>query len=278
MGKFKRNQRIGGLMKILSDNPNKIFTYNHFSDRFNAAKSTISEDIVIVKELSNELELGCIETIPGAAGGVKFIPTLSKEYVKKFLNELSMMLSSEDRVIPGGFVYMTDILYSPVIVKNIGKIFAGWFTEYDIDYVITVETKGIPIALMTAQMLNCSLVIIRRNTKVTEGSTVNTNYVSGSTRHIQTMSLSRRSIKEGSKVLIIDDFMKAGGTAKGMQDMMKEFNAQVVGTGVLISTKYPQDKLVENYISLLTLDEVNEKEKKISVHSSEMANKAKYYK
>ncbi len=269
MGKFKRNQRIGGLMKVLSDNPNKIFTYNYFCNRFKAAKSTISEDIVIAKELTNELELGYIETIAGYSGGVKFIPTLSKEYIKEFLYELCIKLSSEDRIIPGGFVYMTDILYSPSIAKNIGKIFSGCFKEYDIDYVITVETKGIPIALMTAHMLNCPLVIIRRNTKVTEGSTVNINYVSGSTRQIQTMSLSRRSIKEKSKVLIIDDFMKAGGTAKGMKDMMKEFKAEVVGIGVLISTKNPQDKLVNNYISLLTLDEVVEKENKIIIYPSE---------
>lgn len=270
MGKFKRNQRIGGLMKVLSDNPNKIFTYNYFSDRFKAAKSTISEDIVIAKELSNELQLGCIETIPGAAGGVKFIPTLSKKFIHKFLSELCNNLANEDRIIPGGFVYMTDILYSPSIAKNIGKIFSGWFTEFDIDYVITVETKGIPIALMTAEMLNCPLVIIRRNTKVTEGSTVNINYVSGSTRQIQTMSLSRRSIKEGSRVLIIDDFMKAGGTAKGMQDMMKEFKAEVVGTGVLIATKEPEEKLVDNYLSLLTLHEIVEKDNKIIIHPSDM--------
>jgi purine operon repressor len=32
------------------------------------------------------------------------------------------------------------------------------------------------------------------------------------------MSLARRALKEGSRVLIIDDFMKAGGTVQGMRD------------------------------------------------------------
>jgi len=74
---------------------------------------------------------------------------------------------------------------------------------------------------MTAQKLNVPVAVIRRNNKVTEGATVSINYVSGSTNSIQTMSLSRRSLKDNAKVLLVDDFMKGGGTAKGMADMME---------------------------------------------------------
>ena len=76
MKKYKRNQRIGALMKLFSEKPNYIFSYNYFSEVFNAAKSTISEDIVIVKQLVEELEYGRIETIAGASGGVVFLPDL----------------------------------------------------------------------------------------------------------------------------------------------------------------------------------------------------------
>ena len=38
------------------------------------------------------------------------------------------------------------------------------------------------------------------------------------------MSL-KRAIKNGANVILIDDFMKGGGTAKGMIDIMKEFDA-----------------------------------------------------
>src|SRR3712207_7701540 len=50
--------------------------------------------------------------------------------------------------------------------------------------------------------------------------------------------------------IIIDDFMRGGGTIKGMTELMKEFNTEVVGTGVFISTIRPEEKLVNNYISL----------------------------
>lgn len=265
MEKLKRNERIGALMKILTGRPNYVFTYNYFTELFNAAKSTISEDIVIARDLVEKLEMGCIETISGAAGGVMFIPKMSKDQINQFLNSLIKKLCNKDRLITGGFIYMTDVLYLPEIVENVGEIFATRFCSEKIDYVVTVETKGIPIALMTAKALNVPLVIIRRNTRVTEGPTVSINYVSGSTRKIQTMSLSRRAIKEGSKVLIIDDFMKAGGTAKGMEDMMKEFKADVVGIGVLISTREPVEKLVKNYTSLLILEKIDEEKEIVCI-------------
>ncbi|KPU26298.1 LacI family transcriptional regulator [Caloranaerobacter sp. TR13] len=265
MIKLKRNERIGAIMKILSDRPNHIFTYNYFTDKFNAAKSTISEDIVIVKGMLEKLQLGKIETISGAAGGVKYIPQITEKMISDFLSDVADALAEKERIIPGGFIYMTDLLYTPSIVGMAGKIFAHRFISGSVDYVVTVETKGIPIALMTAQSLDVPLVIIRRNIKVTEGATVNINYVTGSTKKIQTMSLSRKAMKEGSKVLVIDDFMKAGGTAKGICDMMREFKAEVVGTGVFIATELPEEKLIDSYLPLLVLKKIDEETKEIVV-------------
>ncbi|WZL72827.1 pur operon repressor [Clostridiaceae bacterium 35-E11] len=267
--KIKRNGRIGALMKILSDNPNEIFTLSYFTNKFNAAKSSISEDIVVAKKLMEDLKLGRIETISGAAGGVKYIPLISKEGIQETLEEICRKISDTNRVIPGKFLYMADIIYDPRVVRKVGEIFATQFVGENIDYVVTVETKGIPIALMTANALNVPLIILRRDSKVTEGSTVSINYVSGSTGKIQTMSISKRAIKNGAKVIIIDDFMKAGGTAKGMIDMMREFEAEVAGIGVMIATKEPTNKVVQNYIPLLILEEIDEEKGEICIHPNE---------
>ena len=65
--------------------------------------------------------------------------------------------------------------------------------------------------------LNVPFVIVRRDLKITEGSTVSVNYVSGSSGdRIEKMFLSKRSLKAGSRVLIVDDFLKGGGTVNGM--------------------------------------------------------------
>ncbi|MDF2531200.1 MAG: purR [Clostridia bacterium] len=117
---------------------------------------------------------------------------------------------------------------------------------------------------MTARAMNIPLVIARTGNRVTEGSTISVNYVSGS-KKIQTMSVSKRSIKEGAKVIIIDDFMKAGSTIKGLKDLMQEFKAEVVGTGVIMSTAEPDHKVIEDYVSLLILNDVDEIAKTIDI-------------
>ena len=252
--KFKRTERIGAIVKILSDNPNKIYTLSYFTNQFNAAKSTISEDLLVVKSVFEKLHLGKVITISGAAGGVKYIPKTSKQENSEFLMELCNRIKDEGRILSGGFLYLIDLIYDPGTVSKIGKIFASNIDYSDADYVVTMETKGIPMALMTANAMNLPLVIIRKDIKVSEGPTLSMTYVSGNSGKLESMSLPRKALKRDSKVIIIDDFMRGGGTIKGMIDLMKEFSAEVIGIGVFISTMKPEEKMVEDYISLIQLD------------------------
>lgn len=252
--KFKRTERIGAIVKILSDNPNKIFTLSYFTNQFNAAKSTISEDLLVVKNVFEKLQLGKVITISGAAGGVKYIPKTSKAENEEFLMELCEKISNSSRVLSGGFLYLIDLIYDPSIASKIGKIIASNIDYTEADCVVTMETKGIPMALMTAKAMNLPLVIIRKDIKVSEGPTLSMTYVSGNNSKVESMSLPRKAIKPNSKVIIIDDFMRGGGTIKGMIDLMNEFGAEVIGTGVFISTMTPEEKMVKDYISLIQLD------------------------
>ena len=269
MEKINRNERIAVLLKRLTDSPGEILTLGSFTEMLNSAKSTISEDIDMVQNLLSKLDVGSIETISGAQGGVRFVPGYSREKSIGILEKLCENLSNSQRILPGDYLYMLDIIYDPKIVHDIACIFAGHFFKRDIDYVVTVETKGIPLAFAVSKYLNVPLVIVRHNSEATDGASVHTNYVSGSSKKIQTMILSLRSLKKNSRLLFIDDFMKGGGTAKGIIELAKEFECEVVGIGVLIETVEPSKKLVENYMSLLTLNVVDDEGKFIDIKPSE---------
>ena len=155
-------------------------------------------------------------------------------------------------MLPGGFLYYSDILSTPDIVNRMGEIIASEYTEVEPDFVLTMETKGIPVAFATANALGIPLVIARHSSKVYEGSAVNISYVSGS-GSIETMSLSRRAVKENQRALIVDDFLKGGGTAKGMVELMREFNVTVAGMAFVMATVTPEKKRVSGEKSLMTL-------------------------
>lgn len=258
MEKLKRNDRLVVMSTLLTKNPNTLFSLTDLVALTGAAKSTVSEDLTIVKEVLTKFNLGRLSSVAGASGGVFYRPVVFKDEMMSFLNELSVKLSDPERVIPGGFIYTIDLIFDPRIISRIGEIFYTKFKDTFPDYIVTMETKGIPIAMNTARSFNIPLVIIRDSGRVTEGSSVNINYLSRSSRRIQTMSLSRRALPAKSKVLIIDDFMKGGGTAQGMHNLMKEFDAEVVGTGVMIATREPQEKLIKEYIALLELILIDE--------------------
>lgn len=254
MEKIRRNERMSAMMKILADTPNHIFTLSHFCDMFGAAKSTMSEDIDILRDVVRTFGLGELETVTGAAGGVRYRAKVPRQAAREYIEGLCADLSGTERVLPGGFLYYSDILSNPVIVRRMGEILATEYYDAAPDFVLTMETKGIPVALATANALGVPLVIARRSSKVYEGSAVNINYVSGSSRAIETMSLSRRAVREGQKALIVDDFLKGGGTAKGMVDLMGEFSVTVVGMAFVMETAAPEKKRVNGEKSLMILD------------------------
>lgn len=260
MEKFSRNQRITGITKQLIENPNKVINLNTFTEKFNAAKSTISEDILIIKDTLSKLGMGKVETTLGAAGGVRYVCGMSKEEREEFAESLCGVLREKHRIIPGNYIYMTDIMYNPEIIKKAGILLASSFINRPVDYVVTVETKGIPLAYEVAKLLGVQLVIVRRDNKVTEGTTVSINYVTGSSKRIKTMSLSRKALKNGSQCIFIDDFMKAGGTTLGIINLLKEFDSKIIGIGVLIEDIEIPKKLVEDYISIVEFTGIDDED------------------
>lgn len=254
---MRRSQRIAAITKMLVDRPHCIISLTDFAELFDAAKSTLSEDLAVIRETFAELELGKIETLTGAAGGVRYVPKLSKQELLRRIESFCEKLSDPERILPGGFIYLNDFGTEPTVVSEIGEIFADHFSDLTPDYVVTVETSGIPIALMTARSLNVPLVVVRRISRLTEGSVLTMNYLSGSSGRVQTMSLSRRALPQNSRILVIDDFMKAGGTLRGLEDLMGEFECEIVGKGVLIETAEPTKKLVTDYVSFIRLHNVD---------------------
>lgn len=263
---WKRSERLIDMTNYLLNHPKTLIPLTFFSERYNAAKSSISEDLSILKETFETQGIGKVITIPGAAGGVKFLVNVSEENVKEFIAELCSLIENPDRLLPGGYLYVADIIGNPQIIDKVGQLFASKFCEEEIDAVMTVATKGITLAYATARYLNVPVIIVRRDVKITEGPTVSINYVSGSTKRIQPMVLAKRSLKEGSRVLIVDDFMRAGGTVNGMISLLEEFNATFAGIAVLVEAdELEENRLIDKFISLVKLHEVDVNEKKIEV-------------
>ena len=263
--KTRRSDRLIDMTRYFMERPHTLVSLTFFAERYESAKSSISEDLAIIKRTVKLRGIGILETIPGATGGAIFIPSIDEDEARAFIEDMTEQLSHQDRLLPGGYVYLSDLLGRPDVLRYVGRVIARQYIDKQIDAVMTVATKGVPIAQSVASYLNVPFVIVRRDSKITEGSTVSVNYVSGSSERIEKMELSKRSLKRGSHVLAVDDFTKGGGTVNGMKSMIEEFESELVGITVFAEGAFDGRRMVEDYTSLLKVDSVNTIDKTIHV-------------
>lgn len=256
-GKLRRGERMVVMAHHLLAAPHRLFSLGTFVEMLNAAKSTISEDLAFIRQAFERFHLGRIETIAGAAGGVRYLPYHSGERIRALVEDLCTRLRDPARILPGGFLYTADLISTPQYAAAVGEAFATFFAESRPDVVLTMEVKGIPLALMTARAFDVPLVTVRRGANVTDGPTVSVNYV-GSSKTVQSMTLPLRAIQPGARVVFIDDFLRGGGTARGVVDLMREFAAEVVGVGVFIETAVPREKVIDRHVSLIVFEGISD--------------------
>ena len=244
--KTRRSDRLIDMTRYLLERPHTLISLTFFSERYESAKSSISEDLAIIKRTFKFRGIGILETIPGAAGGARFIPSISEEETRAFIDDMTKEMSEKDRLLPGGYVYLSDLLGRPDVLRKVGRVIARQYIDKQIDAVMTVATKGVPIAQSVSSYLNVPFVIVRRDSKITEGATVSVNYVSGSSERIEKMELSKRSLN-------------------GMKSMIEEFESELVGITVFAEGSFEGHRMVDDYTSLLKVDKVNTLDKTIHV-------------
>ncbi|MDI9260806.1 pur operon repressor [Alicyclobacillus sendaiensis] len=255
---MQRHERLIRLTRRLMERPMAAVGLSALAEAWGVAKSTLSEDVQLVREVLADDGAGRVETLVGAQGGVRFVPQVARDEAEAFLWDVARRLAAPNRVIAGEFLFASDVLGDPDVIDTAGAMVASRFAHAGVEVVVTVETKGIPLAASAARYLHAPLAIVRREQRVTEGASLTTHYVSGSAKRIQTMSLSTRLVSRGARALIVDDFMRAGATARAVAELIGEFGGEVCGTAVFMATSQPAKKMVADYVALLEVGPVRE--------------------
>src|SRR5699024_10206127 len=134
---YKRSVRLVYMTQHLITNPNKLIPLTTFVDKFSQAKSSISEDNRIIKDVLNEEGLGILQTTAGANGGAMFITKISVERAESIIAEVKTELEARERLLPGGYLYMSDIMGDPKMMNDIGDLIATMYGDLEIDSVVT---------------------------------------------------------------------------------------------------------------------------------------------
>ena len=123
------------------------------------------------------------------------------------------------------FKDITPLLISPEATHFCIQTLAKSVENIKIDKVIGVESRGFFFGMLLAQKLNAGFVPVRKANKLPY-ETISASYELEYGSDVLEMHVD--AIKKGDKVLIHDDVLATGGTAKAVCEMVEQLGGEIV--------------------------------------------------
>jgi len=127
----------------------------------------------------------------------------------------------------------------PELMRAVGEEFARRFADAGVTRVVTIESSGIAPAVMTALTMNVPMVILKKSlSSILNDDVIQTEVFSFTKNSSYQLTLKRKYVQPGDKVLVIDDFLANGEAAFGAFRLMEQAGAEVVGLGAVIAKAF----------------------------------------
>lgn len=150
----------------------------------------------------------------------------------------------EERIIKDGIVKSGNVLkvdsflnhqMDIALIEEIAREFKRRFSEQAISKVLTIEASGIGIAAFVAKEFGVPMVFAKKSKSINMDGDVYVAEVESFThKNKNQVVVSKKFLKEGESVLIIDDFLANGCALQGLISIVESAGASVVGCGIVI--------------------------------------------
>ena len=181
----------------------------------------------------------------------------------------------EERIVKDGIVKEGNILkvdsflnhqMDVQLFQQMGEEFKRRFADKEINKILTIEASGIGIACIVARHFDVPVIFAKKSKSINiEGDVYVAEVESFTHKCKNQVIVSKKFLNPEDKVLIIDDFMRGGGSIKGLVEIFSEVDISIVGIGVAIVNIEPEKKKVQNYFPIVHLGEVDETAKSVEV-------------
>ena len=130
------------------------------------------------------------------------------------------------------FKDVTTLLKDADAFREAVDALAAPYRGQQVDVVAAIESRGFIFAAPVAYLLGSAFVPIRKPGKLpAESISVEYTLEYGS----NTLEIHRDAIAPGQRVLLIDDLLATGGSAKAAVQLIERLGGQIVGVGFLIT-------------------------------------------
>lgn len=148
-----------------------------------------------------------------------------------------MNLKETIRSIPGwpieGVIFrdITTLMQDPAAYKEACDVFINRYKDMKIDKVVGIDARGFVFGAVLAYHLNVGFVPVRKKGKL-PFKTISASYTLEYGEN--TVEMHEDSIKEGEKIVIIDDLIATGGTIEAAVKLVKQLGGDIVECGFIV--------------------------------------------
>jgi len=140
------------------------------------------------------------------------------------------------------FYDLTTLLKNASAFREAVDALIAPFREREIDLVAGIEARGFIFAPIVAYALRAGFVPVRKPGKLpasTHRATYQLEYGTDS------LEIHQDAIRPGQRVVIVDDLIATGGTARAVADIVSQMGANVVALAFLVELEFlkGRDKL-----------------------------------
>lgn len=165
------------------------------------------------------------------------------------MNLLKEKILKDGKVIGGNILKVDNFINHQMDIKlfnEMGKEFKRRFEKDEINKILTIEASGIGIACIAAQYFDYVPVVFAKKIQTsTLDSEVYEAPVHSFTKNTDyNVRVSKNFLREGDRVLIIDDFLANGCAALGLIDIVRQAGAEPVGVGIVIEKGFQPGRSV----------------------------------
>ena len=150
----------------------------------------------------------------------------------------------EERIIKDGVVKSGNVLkvdsflnhqMDTILMEEIGREFKRRFGHKPITKVLTIEASGIGIAAFVAREFGVPMVFAKKTQSINlDGEMYVAEVESFTHKNKNQVIVSKKYLKEGEHVLIIDDFLANGCALQGLISLAVNAGATIEGLGIVI--------------------------------------------
>ena len=155
---------------------------------------------------------------------------------------LKQKILSEGRALNDHVLLVDSFLNNqvdPQLMRAVGAEFASRFADAGVTRVVTIESSGIAPAVMTALEMNVPMVILKKSlSSILQNDILQTEVFSFTNNSAYQLTLKRKYVVPGDRILVIDDFLANGEAAFGAIRLLEQAGAQVAGIGAVIAKAF----------------------------------------